>query len=396
MTTRTTVRAALAAPLLALLVAAVPAPPPAAAAATADLAVRPIVTTATVPASDLGPDAVVAVVDSSVAEALEGGRMHRSLEVVTGDGARHPVYSVSTRRVPGGWYPGDFVLADWRPELHTALLRVSRGSHGDTLLSYDVTTGTVHEVEAPERASTVALAPDGSGVLMTTYMSNRGAGRVATLGWDGTRLWLPARADGRAITSIDGRTVVTVDDQRWWVVDLATRSSTTLELPSWCVPHRWLDADTVVASCGRAGWSQLRAVSLDGSSVRLGLRHTAKTRRSGPAVFDDADVRTVQGRSFYESHGGCGGGFLTRQTDDGRVRPVPVPWRDGALTLVGARGDDLVVAHHPDDCDARRARSVLALLDPVTGQVVELTRLAGGESWREVVQASEVQAWIGW
>jgi hypothetical protein len=54
------------------------------------------------------------------------------------------------------------------------------------------------------------------------------------------------------------------------------------------------------------------------------------------------------------------------------------------------------VAHRPDDCEARRARSVLALLDPVTGQVVELTRLARGESWREVVPAAEVQAWIGW
>lgn len=393
MTTRT-FRAALAAPLLALLVGAAPTAPPASAAA--DLAVRPVVTTATVPTSDLGPDAVVAVVDSSVAEALEGGRMDRSLEVVTGDGARHPVYSVSTRRVPGGWYPGDFVLADWRPELHTALLRVSRGSHGDTLVSYDVTTGTVHEVEAPERASTVALAPDGSGVLMTTYASDRGAGRVATLAWDGTRQWLPARADGRALTSIDGRTLVTVDDRRWWVVDLATRSSTTLELPSWCVPHRWLDADTVVASCGRARWSQLRAIDLDATSVPLGLRHTERTRRSGPAVFDDVDVRTVQGRSFYESYGGCGGGFLTRQTDDGRVRPVDVPWRGGSLALVGTRGDSLLVAHRPDDCEARRARSVLALLDPVTGQVDGLTRLARGESWREVVPAAEVQAWIGW
>ena len=394
MTTRTTVRAALAAPLLALLVAAVPTPAPA--ATTADLAVRPIVSTATVPASDVGPDAVVAVVDSSAVEALDGGRLHRSLEVVTGDGVRHPVYSVSTRRVPDGWYPGDFVLADWRPELHTALLRVSRGSHGDTLVSYDVTTGTLRQVDAPRRAANVALAPDGSGVLMTTYMGDRGAGRVATLGWDGTRSWLPARADGRAITSIDGRSLVTVDDQRWWVVDLATRSSRTLEMSSWCVPHRWLDADTVVASCGRARWSQLRAIDLDGTSVRLGVRHTEKTRRSGPAVFDDADVRTLQGRSFYESYGGCGGGFLTRQTADGRVRPVPVPWRGGALTLVGTRGDSLVVAHRPDDCEARRARSVLALLDPVTGQVAELTRLARGESWREVVPAAEVQAWIGW
>lgn len=398
MTTRTTFRAALAVPLLALLVGAAPTVPLAAAAPTADRTrvAGPTVTTATVAAEALGPDAVVAVVTSGTFDEPGGDRLHRSLEVITGDGVRHAVYSVSTSSNADGWYPGDFLLADWRPELHTALLRVSRGSHGDTLVAYDVTTGDVHQVDAPRRASTVALHPDGSGVLFTTYVSDRGAGRVATLGWDGTRLWLPARAGGRAITSTDGRTLVTVDDRSWWVTDLATRASTSMATRDWCVPYRWLDADTIVASCGGARWSQLRAVDLDGTSRRLGLRHTARTRRTGPAVFDDVDVRTVQRRSFYESHGGCGGGFLTRQTEDGRVRPVRVPWRGGALTLVGARGDSLVVAHHPDDCAARRARSVLALLDPVTGQVVELTRLARREAWREVVPAAEVQAWIGW
>ena len=174
-----------------------------------------------------------------------------SLEVITGDGARHPVYSVSTRGNTEGWYPGDFLLADWRPELHTALLRVSRGSHGDTLVSYDVTTGAIHRVPAPLRAFTVALRPDGSGVLFTSYLHRSPRDRVAThdLGRR-RRRWLPARADGPRLTSTDGRTLVTTTARAGGSPTSRPDRASTVETRGSCVPHRWLDADSVVATCG--------------------------------------------------------------------------------------------------------------------------------------------------
>ena len=58
--------------------------------------------------------------------------------------------------------------------------------------------------------------------------------------------------------------------------------------------------------------------------------------------MSDDDVRSVRGGSWYESYGGCGGGVLTRQTRSGVARMVRVPGREGALALLGTRGDDLV------------------------------------------------------
>lgn len=355
--------------------------------------VLPEPTTATVTEAQLGADSAVAVVTRGDFDERDAPQLERSLEVITPDGVRNPVYSVELKESPHGWYRGDFLLADWRPELHTALLRVSLGADGDKLVSYDVTTGATREVVAPRRASSVALDPDGSGLLMTTYPRARRPGRVATLSWTGVKTWLPARADGGAITSIDGTTLVTLvgERQKWWVTDLATRTSTTIDTPGMCWPHRWADADSVVATCSNRRGSQLRQVDLDGTSKRLGIRH--RTSRPGP-VFNDDDVRVVQGRSFFESHGGCGGGFLTRQTSSGKVRMVRVPGRRGPLSLIGTRGDSLVLAHEKNECASTRSRGALTLFDPVAGVETELTRLARNESWREIFLATEVRAWV--
>ncbi len=354
----------------------------------------PVPTTATVSPDQLGDDSVIAVVSRGRSAGLEAPVVAQSLEVITPEGARHAVYSVAVETSRRGHRKGWFALNDWRPDLHTALLRVSLGRAGEKLVSYDLTTGALREVPAPLRAATVALVPDGSGVLFTTYPSSRGPGRVGTLGWDGARAWLPAKADGAGITSADGRTLVTTDHDQWWVTDLAARTSTPFATRGYCAPRRWADADSVVASCSSRRGSQLRLVELDGSSTSLGIRHTMRPAAAGPGVMDDNDVRTVQGRDYYESYGGCGGAFLTRQTAAGAVKRVRVPGGEGALSLIGTRGDELVISRVHDDCGNRGARSVLSLVDPVAKDETLLTVLRRTESWDEVIGAAEVQAWI--
>ena len=354
----------------------------------------PAPTTATVTADQLGADSVVAVVSRGRSGAVDAPVVAQSLEVITPDGARHAVYSVAIETSPRGYRKGWFALNDWRPDLHTALLRVSLGRDGDKLVSYDLTTGALREVPAPPRAATVALVPDGSGVLFTTYPSSRGPGRVGTLGWDGVRTWLQAKADGAGITSADGRTLVTTDAEQWWVTDLAAGTSTPFATRGYCSPRRWADADSVVASCNERRGSQLRLVDLDGTSAPLGIRHTMRPAPTGLPVMSDGDVRTVQGREYYESYGGCGGGFLTRQTAAGAVKLVRVPGDQGALSLIGTRGDELVLSHVDDDCGNPGARSVLSLFDPVSKDETRLTVLRRTESWDEVVAAAEVRAWI--
>ena len=176
--------------------------------------------------------------------------------------------------------------------------------------------------------------------------------------------------------------------------DLDARTSVAVRIPGFCTPQRWQDADSVVATCSGRRGSQLRLVDLDGTSVRWGMRHTMRTMRTGPGIMSDADVRTVQGRDYYESYGGCGGAVLTRQYASGAVRMVRVPGDQGVLSLIGTRGDDLLIAHVADDCGHQRGRSVLSLFDPVTKDETHLTVLPRRESWREVLLASEVRSWI--
>ena len=142
----------------------------------------PVPTTATVTAAELGPDSVVAVVTRGTLEDRDADGLGRSLEVITPDGVRHPVYSVDLEEGPPDVFPGDFLIADWRPETHTALLRVLTGGDRDRLVSYDVTTGAMHQVTAPQRGGFFALDPDGSGVLMTSYGSARRPGRSRSFG----------------------------------------------------------------------------------------------------------------------------------------------------------------------------------------------------------------------
>lgn len=386
MTTRRSIFSGLA---IALLTTGLAAP---ASAATERRVTPPVPTTATVTVDQLGADSSIAVVTHGRFEQTGARGLARSLEVITPDGVRHPVYSVQVEESPRDWYLGDFRIADWRPELHTALLRVSLGPDGDKLVSYDVVTGVTKEVPAPRRGSTFGLAPDGSGVLMTTYGTRHRAGRIATVTWDGVRTFLQARADDYALTSVDGATLVTQGrSERWWVTDLVARTSRVIDTPGSCLPRRWLDADSVVATCGTRRGSQLRRVDLDGTSSPLGVRHP---RMSSTGVLDDADVRVVQGRSWFESYDGCGGAFLTRQAAGGEVRHVRVPGFDGAVTLVGTRGDDLVITHEKSECAPVRQRAALTLFDPVTEAETVLTRLGRREAWRGVLAATEVRAWI--
>lgn len=398
---RSTVAALVCAALAAAAAPTAPAAPASAHVRDAERArPTPVPTTATVTADQLGPGSVLAVVSRGNFEKLNADGLVRSLEVVTADGGRHPVWSVEVREDPDGWFHGDFVLADWRPELHTALIRVSRGAATDLAVAYDVVTGAVREVPLPRQASTVGIDPTGRGVLMTTWPTQRRPGRVALLSWAGVRSGVSGRSDGAAIASPDGRTLVSSagSAKRWWVIDPVARTSTSVPTPGDCRPVRWLDDGRVLAGCTagrRAGTQQLRAVALDGSSAALGVRHRGEPADNGIGIFGDDDVRTVQGRSWYQSYAGCGGGILTRQAASGRVRVVRVPGRpDSPATLLGTRGDDLLVALQRTDCGSWPDRAVLSLLDPVTRQETVLTRLGRRESWREVVPTTEVRAWI--
>ena len=231
----------------------------------------PGVATSTVTRAQLGPGSTIVVVTNVREQGAPTSGLATSLEVITPDGVRHPVWSVDLASVDGEL--GDFELADWRPELHTALLRMPEDRGRDRVVAYDVTTGETRQVTLPRRAISAGLDPRGSGILMTLYGQDPRS-RTVSQTWDGERTRLPGTG-GHPMASVDGRTLVTPAAERhaWSIVDLRRRTATDLPVPGFCSPIRWLDHDSVLTSCYADAVNTLRSVHLGGGSTVLGPTH---------------------------------------------------------------------------------------------------------------------------
>lgn len=350
---------------------------------------RPAVTTATVDPQQLGRDSVLAVVTNVREQGESPANPMTSLEVITPDGVRHPVWTVALAEGEGR-LSGDVELADWRPELSTALLRIQHGRQDpDRVVSYDLTTGATHAVTLPRRAIAAALDPDGTGILMTLYGGGP-TSRTVSQSWDGERIRLPGTG-GYPMTSVDGRTLVSPAGDRpdWSIVDLERRTATDLTPPGSCSPIRWLDDDIVLASCYAGGGNRLRAVHLAGGSTVLGPFH--RVDDAGRVdVTSDGDVVRAGGSRWYQAWARRGG-VLTQQT--GSDRATRVQGTTGLWHLARARGGGLLLARSGNVLESPRRRGVLELFDPATGTRDVLLRLDRGEAWRSVLGATEVRPW---
>lgn len=358
----------------------------------ADVASLPVTVTATVTEAQLGARSVVAVVTSYRERSAPEAGLTTSLEVITPDGGRHPVWSVEHTE-EGGHRAGDFALSDWRPDLHTALLRVQRGGPvPDLVVSYDVTTGETHEVVLPRKAVGAGLQPDGTGVLMTLYATGPQSRPVAR-DWDGSTTRLHGAASSVSIVSPDGRRVVSpagVPLGRWWVVDLTANRARSVDVPGTCSQIRWLDDDHILSSCYARGGNQLVAVGLDGSSRRVGPFHPIDNAgRVG--VTGDGDLRVVGGRRWFLTWGGRAPGVLTEQEASGRIRRVP--GTAGLTYLARAGRGRLLLARGDSSYDRPSINAVLEVLDPATGARDVRVALERRESWSAVVGATEVRPW---
>ena len=385
------VRAAVVAVAATVLAACTPAPVSAPQRAVASPDVVPGVVTATVSPAQLGRGSVLAVVRRAGSDDIDAVPLAVSLEVITPDGERHPVWSTALAELDDT-YPGEFWLADWRPDLHTALLRIRRGrTVPDRVVAYDLTTGAMQSLVLPGRATSAGLAPDGTGVLVALYGTGP-AGRLVRQTWSGERVRLPGSTGGAPLLSADGRTLVSPagDVADWWVIDLTTDAARRLTPPGTCDPIRWLDDEHVLASCFARGGNTLTSVGLDGASTALGVLH--RVVGAGRAQYlSDGDVRTLAGRRLFLTWRECASGVLTQVSSSGR--PVRVRRSGGVDDLVGIRGRRLLLAMGSDPCRATPPREVLALLDPVTGVRTIRTRLARDEHWRTVIGATEVRHW---
>ena len=342
----------------------------------------PGVVTSTVTRAQLGPGSTIVVATNVRERGAPTSGLATSLEVVTPDGVRHPLWTVDLDEAGV-----DVDLADWRPELRTALLRTTGDRGRDRAVAYDVTTGAARVVVLPRGAISVGLDPRGTGILMTLYGRDPFARTVAQT-WDGERTRLPGTG-GYPMTSVDGRTLLSPagDVSGWDVVDLATRRvETSVTPPGSCSPIRWIDDDSVLTSCYAHGGNQLRAVHLGGGSRVLGPFHHVVAGRTG--IISDGDTVRAGGTRWYLSESRRG--VLTRGSPQGVTL---VQGTTGIVHLARTPDGRLLLARSDNTLDEPSARAVLEVLDPRTRTRTVLVRLAPGQAWRSVIGATEVRPW---
>ena len=347
----------------------------------------PGVVTSTVTRAQLGPGSTIVVVTNVRDQGAPTSGLATSLEVITPDGVRHPVWSVDLDESGVDGHPaGDVELADWRPELRTALLRTNNHDGRERVVAYDVTTGETHEAVLPRRAISVGLDPRGTGILMTLYGRDPLA-RTAAQTWPGERTRLPGTG-GYPMTSVDGRTLVSPagDLTGWTVVDLATRRTRTVVPTGSCSPIRWIDDDSVLTSCYARDGNQLRAVHLGGGSTVLGPFHEVVP--GGTGIISDGDTVRAGGTRWYLSESRRG--VLTRGSPQGVTR---VRSTTGIVHLARTPDGRLLLARSDNTLYEPAFRAVLEVLDPETRTRTVLVRLAPGQAWRSVIGATEVRPW---
>jgi hypothetical protein len=345
----------------------------------------PGVVTSTVTRAQLGPGSTIVVVTNVRERGAPASGLVTSLEVITPDGVRHAVWSSAPTHVDGELV-GDVDLADWRPELRTALLRTTGARGRDRVVAYDVTTGETHEVTLPRRAISAGLDPRGTGILMTLYGRDPLARTVAQT-WAGERTRLPGTG-GYPMTSVDGRTLVSPagDLSGWAVVDLTTRRATSVVPPGSCSPIRWIDHDSVLTSCYAREGNQLRAVHLGGGSTVVGPFHPVGAGSAG--IVMDSDTVRAGGTRWYLAESRRG--VLT----EGSARVTTrVPGTTGMVHLARTPDGQLLLARSDNTLSEPSFRADLAVLDPETRSRTVLVRLAPGQAWRSVIGATEVRPW---
>lgn len=311
----------------------------------------------------------------------------RSLELISPEGTRYPLYSTTRQPLKRLVDPGNFRLISWDPEERTALLKRFVSPFRAQAIRVDLESGSSQSLALPRRESSTALRPDGAGVLSQTV-----GGKVFAIAWDGTRTLVGKAGQGNAITTPDGSAAVIGGPSSLTVMPLDGSATREIATPGECRPLRWYADTQLLTSCFSRQGSQLMTVGLDGTVAAVGgLRGSTSGENHGPS-WDDTDVRIVGGRSYYEGNGSCGGSFITRENAAGKDKLVKVPGSRGGISLLDARDDRLVIAHTAT-CDGGPPRAVLSLFDPVSRDEEVLLTLGRREHWAQLLVWDEPRPW---
>jgi hypothetical protein len=280
-----------------------------------------------------------------------------TLFVIDPAGHLYPVYQWPATKAP-------WLLKGWSGDGTRALFEVL-GADQTTMHELTLRTGRVTTFALPAGSEAWGYTrPDGKNILVW----DGGIARYDLTGTLQRQLVSGGLLD--AISSPDGATAVVSGSYGVTLVSNAGGVIRQLPIPGAspsvpCEPARWLNATTVVATCGMATSESGRvwAVPVSGAAPTA---LTPVRDRTGPDLYD-LDAWPLPGGAYVDAVG-TGGGFIGRQNASGAVTVISVPGMAQSQYIVAmAAGKLLVEGFGGTDVSPVRPTS-LAWFDPQTGE----------------------------
>jgi hypothetical protein len=323
-------------------------------AALAAPSVHPVRAASLVPLNKVGPG-------WSIAE-YAGATLHTkattTLYAVSPTGHKYAFFSWA--RIGDG--PSDFFVVDWSGDGQRVLVSNSF----NRLEQISLATGKViSSFKLPADVSVFGYTrPDGDNILTS------GPGGIGVRRYDlsGTLQKVLSTTGFNAIESPDGTSVIV---QAGYGINQVSNTGGVIKrlhapvAVSGCMPTRWWNATTVLATCNAkhgAGESRLWLFPINGSRVR------ALTAQRNGTTEDEGDIDAWQLTNgvYLQALGPCGVEFIATQWHNGSAHAVPVPGVPyPSFHIVTGQGSTLLV-QADNGCSAG---ATLVLFNPHTNKV---------------------------
>lgn len=268
------------------------------------------------------------------------------------------------------------VLMDWSGDKSRALLISAKGQDWQQVV---LATGKLSRIGVPAAAQLIGYTrPRGDGLLGWQQAGSRA--RLATYRLTGAldRVLAVGPDDDTAVFSPSGAAVAVAG--AWGVQLVSGRGGVIRALPvpgtgpDGCVPSRWWNSATILASCYARGTSRGRLWLVPAS----GARPRPLTPQRGPRSRDPGDVGAwrLPAGLYLQAVASSGAGRIFRQASGGTARPVTVRRTAGNNWVLAARGPRLLISAETP-CYASAS---LLWLDPATGREQFLLTAPGGRA----------------
>jgi TolB protein len=236
------------------------------------------------------------------------------------------------------------VLVDWSGDKSRALLQSESGTRLEQVV---LATGHVRDFRLAAGAEAIGYTrPRGRGLLGWQQVGSRvRLARYSLTGHLG-QILITGSGDYTAVYSPGGAALAVAGASGLQLVGSNGGTIRILAVPGTgpggCLPARWWNPATILASCDAGDSSRGRLWLVPAS----GARPAPLTPQRGARSRDPGDVGAwrLPGGLYLRALGSAGRWSVFRQAPDGRVTPVAVPGTAGDNSILTARGSRLLLS----------------------------------------------------